>query len=72
MAVGKLQGTGGDGYTQLQANIPIDKNIETVASTGPLAASTYYATATGFLNVAAGDLGGFCQHVMFRTTERLP
>lgn len=52
--------TGGDGFTGPATDTPIDINQEEVASTGSLAAGTYYVTGTALLQVASGDSDGFC------------
>jgi hypothetical protein len=53
---------GGDGFTKPGTNTPISSTGAgtEVASTGALAAGTYYVTATVLLDVAAGDVEGLC------------
>jgi hypothetical protein len=52
--------TGGDGFTNPATDTPVDSSREQVASTGPLAAGTYYVNATALLDVASADFDGFC------------
>lgn len=52
--------TGGDGFTNPGTNTPLTSSFTTVASTGALAAGTYYATATALMDVPSGNVFGFC------------
>jgi hypothetical protein len=52
--------TGGEGFTAPATDAPINSTARAVASTGKLAAGTYYVTATADLVVAAGDVFGLC------------
>jgi hypothetical protein len=52
--------TGGDGFTQPTTDTSLEQTAVEVASTGALAAGTYYVNATALLNVASGDSFGFC------------
>ena len=54
-----LQASGGDGYTTPTTDTPVFDLTE-VASTGPLAAGTYYVTGSALMEVAAGDDEAFC------------
>ena len=51
---------GGDGFTPAGADTPVSSAEKDIASTGALAAGTYYVNATAMLDVATGDGGGFC------------
>jgi hypothetical protein len=51
---------GGDGFTAPATDTPIGPTAVEVASTGALAAGTYYVNATALLLVATGDRFGFC------------
>src|SRR5262249_26428799 len=51
---------GGDGFTGPSTDTPIGTSAVQVASTGALAAGTYYVNATALLDVAAGVSFGFC------------
>jgi hypothetical protein len=55
--------TGGEGFTMPETNAPINNSLTVVASTGPLAAGTYYVTATAFISVASGDSYAECSIV---------
>jgi hypothetical protein len=59
LSAASLQATGGDGFTPLGTNTPL-LSFTKIVSTGPLAAGTYYVTATALLHVVAGDNAGFC------------
>lgn len=52
--------TGGDGFTAPKTDTAISSTSTEVASTGALAAGTYYVTATALLDVATGDGQGYC------------
>jgi hypothetical protein len=56
----QLATQGGDGFTPLNAFIPIDGDGEEIASTGHLAPGTCYVTATALVDVATGDDGVLC------------
>lgn len=51
---------GGDGFTNPSTDTPISSSQTEVASTGPLAAGTYYVNATALMFVVSGDSDGFC------------
>jgi hypothetical protein len=53
--------TGGDGFTSPGTDTALNTSPTTVASTGALAAGTYYVTATAMMFVASGNTFGFCQ-----------
>ena len=55
-----LETTGSAGGAFPGIGSPINASFEVVASTGRLPAGTYYVVATAEMEVAPGDLGGFC------------
>jgi len=59
LSASALQAAGGDGYTTPTTDTPV-LDLTEVASTGPLAAGTYYVTGTALVEVAAGDDEAFC------------
>ena len=59
LSASALQATGGDGYTTPSTDTPVLAPTK-VASTGPLAAGTYYVTGSALVEVAAGDDEAFC------------
>jgi hypothetical protein len=54
LSASDVQPTGGDGFTAPGTDTPLSAANTVVASTGPLPAGTYYATATAFLNTPGG------------------
>lgn len=60
LSAAQLQTTGGEAARLPNSDIPIDGNPKVIVSTPPLPAGLYYITATALLNVASGDIGGFC------------
>ena len=60
LSAAQLQTTGGHDFRLPNSDIPIDGNPKVIVSTNPLPAGIYFITATALLNVAAGDIGGFC------------
>jgi hypothetical protein len=56
----QLQATGGGSATIPGTDQAIDFNEEVVASTGTLPAGLYFVSATAELDVASGDVAGFC------------
>jgi len=60
LSAAQLQTTGGHDFRLPNSDIPIDGNPKVIVSTNPLPAGIYFVTATALLNVASGDIGGFC------------
>ena len=53
--------SGGDGFTQPNADIPITSDVFTkVAATGELKAGIYYVAATALVALTSGDTGATC------------
>lgn len=62
LSAGSLKVTGGDGFTDPNADVPLGHDIfTTITSTGHLPAGTYYVTATAMVDLTVGDTGAFCQ-----------
>jgi hypothetical protein len=65
-----LKSSGGDGYTLPNGNISLPAlAIAEVATTGKLAAGTYYVTATAVAKLAAGDSGMLCVITISKDTN---
>ena len=60
LSAAQPQTTGSEATRLPNSDIPIDGNPKVIVSTNPLPAGIYFITATALLNVAAGDIGGFC------------
>ena len=60
LSAAQLQTTGGEAARLPNSDIPIDGNPTVIVSTPSLPAGLYFITATALLNVASGDIGGFC------------
>jgi hypothetical protein len=50
LSAADLQPTGGDGFTSVSNVTPLSSSPTVVATTGPLAAGTYYVTATALVS----------------------
>jgi hypothetical protein len=59
LSASALESTGGSGVDTDSVSIPADA-YSLVATTKPLAAGTYYVTATAEVNVEAGNSGALC------------
>ena len=60
LSAAQLQTTGSEATRLPNSDIPIDGNPTVIVSTPSLPAGLYFITATALLNVASGDIGGFC------------
>jgi hypothetical protein len=62
LSAASLKATGGDGFTDAQADKALDHDtFTTITSTGRLPAGAYYVTATALISLTSGDTGASCQ-----------
>ncbi|HEY2505107.1 MAG TPA: hypothetical protein VGI58_01205 [Streptosporangiaceae bacterium] len=62
LSAGSLKVTGGDGFTDPNADVALGHdNFTAITSTGRLPAGTYYVTATALISLTSGDTGASCQ-----------
>jgi hypothetical protein len=61
LSAGSLRLSGGDGFTQPNADIALSHDTFTkVAGTGSLAAGIYYVQASALIDLTVGDTAAFC------------
>jgi hypothetical protein len=68
LSAASLKPTGGDGFNGTSITIPSTAYAR-VATTGPLPAGTYFATATAQVHVQAGDSGALCLLTLSNDTD---